>query len=107
MNFVLELRLDPARADETPAADGFKNGEKTRHHKNQSPQRIVAGDDDSGHEAKRPDDAARHAPVTIKVRPEKSVHAGKLAQCMPKTIDYLQEALAIGQGCGILSTNAG
>jgi len=84
MNFVLELCLDAARADETPAADGFKDGEQARRHEDQSPQRIVASDDDSGHKAKRPDDATRHAPVTIKVRPEKSVHTGKLAHGVPK-----------------------
>jgi hypothetical protein len=35
---ILEFRLNPARAHEAPAAQGFKNGEQSRRHQNQSPQ---------------------------------------------------------------------
>jgi hypothetical protein len=71
---ALESGFDTARAHETPAAKGFKNGEQSRHHKNQPPQRIVAGNDNPGNETERADDAARHATAEIKVRLEEAAH---------------------------------
>jgi hypothetical protein len=85
MNFArLEFRFNPARADETPTADRFKNGKQSSRHKNQSPQRIIAGDDDSGNEAQRADDAARQPAMAAEIGSEEFVHTENLARRAPK-----------------------
>jgi hypothetical protein len=86
---ALEPGSDTARAHETPTAQGFKNGEHSRHHKNQPPQRIVAGNDNPGNETQCANDAARHAPAEIKVGLKESAHGEKLARCVPKTNKFV------------------
>ena len=81
---VLEFRLDPARTNDAPAADGLKNGEQSSRDKNQSPQRIIACDDNPGDEAERADDAARHAAAVIKIGMEETAHNRKLARAAAK-----------------------
>jgi hypothetical protein len=75
---ISEFRFDPARAHEAPAAKGFKNGEQSRRHQNQSPQRIITGDNNPGDKANRPDDAARDASVAVKVGFEEPAHGENL-----------------------------
>ena len=66
---------DATGAGEAPAAHGFSNGKKTRHHENQpQPPQIIAGNNDARDEAQRTHDAARHAPVAVKVGLEEPVH---------------------------------
>ena len=86
---ALEPGSDTTRAHETPAAQGFKNGEQSRRHENQPPQRIVAGNDNPGNETQRADDAARHATAEIKVGLEEAAHGEKLARYVPKTNKFV------------------
>jgi hypothetical protein len=73
--FCSVLRPDAAGAGEAPAAHGFNNGEQPGRHKNQpQPPEIITGDDDARDEAQGAHDAARHAPVTVKVRLEETAH---------------------------------
>ena len=91
MNFTkLKFRLDPARADEAPAAQRFKNGEQSGRHQNDSQPEIVVHHDDARDETQCPDDTARHAPMMVDVPAEKTVHIKKLAQYVPKTIVHWQ-----------------
>ena len=78
-----KLRPDAAGADEAPFGGRFKNGKQAGHHQQQSPQRVVA-DNDAGDEAKRPDDAARHAPVAVQIGLEELAHTENVARCAPK-----------------------
>ena len=76
---------DAASAGEAPAAHGFSNGKKARRHENQpQPPQIIAGDDDARNEAQRAHDAARHAPVAVKVRLEETAHGINLTQLQTK-----------------------
>jgi hypothetical protein len=80
----LEFGSDAAGAQETPAANGLKNGEQARHHQNQTPQRVIARNNDARDEAQRTHDTARHAAVVTKVGMKKAIHAENLAHCVPK-----------------------
>jgi len=80
----LELGFDAAGSGDAPTTHGFKNSEQSRHHKNQSPQRIIAGNNNTGNETERADDAARHATPEIKVLAEETVHEKKVTESMSK-----------------------
>jgi hypothetical protein len=98
LNFArLEFRFNPARAHDTPAADGFKKSEQTRRHQNDSQPEIVVNDDDARDQAERADDAARDASAMVDVGSEKAAHTRKLAQRVPNTTGSLQEKLANGR----------
>ena len=58
--------------------------EQSRHYKNQSPQRIVAGNNNPGNEAERADDAPCHTAPEIKVPAEKAVHEEKITEVVSK-----------------------
>lgn len=83
--YTSEPGSDAAGAGDAPAAHGFSDRKQTRHHKNQpQPPQIIAGDDDARDEAQRAHDAARHAPVAVKVRFEEPVHGINLPQHQTK-----------------------
>jgi hypothetical protein len=73
-----KFRLDPARAEEAPLADRFKNGEQSRRHKNNPQPEFVIHDDDARDEAQRADDPARETSVTVEVGFEKPAHGKNL-----------------------------
>ena len=76
---VLNLGFEPTGAHEAPAAQGFKNGEQSRHHKNQPQPEPVVHKNNARDEAKRADDPARHAAVMVDIGLEETAHGIKLA----------------------------
>jgi hypothetical protein len=96
--YALEPGFEPACAHDTPARHGLKKGEQSRHHKNQPPQRIVAGNDNPGNETERADDAARHTTAKIKVRFEEPAHDGKLARNVPEAKSWFAVYWLLKQG---------
>ena len=77
--YALKPGSDTARTHDTPAGHGLKKGEQSRRHKNQTPQRIVAGNDNPGNETQRADDPARQATAEIKVGLKEPAHSENLA----------------------------
>lgn len=79
-----DLRFDAAGAGETPAAQGFVDGEQSGDDKNQSEPQHIIHEDDASDEAKRPDDTARDAPVPLDVGAKEFAHGGKSSTAAPR-----------------------
>lgn len=78
------FRLDAAGAGETPAAQGFVDGEESGDNKDQPQPQHKIHEDDSGDEAKRPDDASGDTTVALDVWPEEFAHAEKFSIAVPR-----------------------
>jgi len=79
-SWFLDFCLDAAGAGEAPAAQGFVNGEKPGHDKNQSQPQHEVHENDAGDEAERTNDAAGDAALPVEVGTEKMVHGKNLPQ---------------------------
>jgi len=75
---ILNFGLDAARPGQAPAAHGFKQGEQTGHHENQTKGQTVIHDDDSGDEAKTSNNPPGNASPVVDIGTEEPLHAFNL-----------------------------
>src|SRR5208337_2874636 len=89
MNLCSDLGFEAAGAHHAPPHHSFKNREQPRHHENESPERIVTGNDDAGHQAERSDHPARQTAAVADVGLEEPAHAVKFSTSRAENNPFL------------------